>query len=250
MIFAGSKKKDTVRSIAIALLLNTIALLLIFFFIRWKKQDPPPEDLTVELSMADFGYTNAGNNFTDGAPQTEKVVQEAPTEEAIVDNSSQTAANVQDKPSEATKPSETQTQETAKPEQTVSNGLNNALDAMTGGGDGNNNTQGDQGNPSGKIEGKGVFGNGSGWALSGRSMTGKPSFNGSPKKNGTVQVRIKVDKNGKVTDATVVNSLPTNTPDAQLRKLALDAARTAKFNKDEGAKIRASGTITFVFKVN
>ena len=262
MIFAGSRKKDTWISILISLFLNIAVLFLCFFFLRWKIQDPPPEDMTVELTMADFGYSNTGANSTDGstAQTTQPTAAEAQPEEAIVDNTSETSAPVQETPSNTTQPTQTQTttqsqsqnqtQQTQEPEQQVSNQLNNILNNMNGGGDGGGSDSGDVGTQNGKIDGKGVFGDGSGWSLAGRNMTGKPKFNGTPKKAGTVQVRITVGKDGRVRTAKVVTSAPTNTSDQSLFDLALGAAKSAKFNKDDAASINQSGTITFVFKVN
>jgi len=261
MIFAGTKKKDTRLSVFLAICIHAIIMLLCFLFLRFKLPDPPLSEQTVELTMADFGNANTGANFTDGSPQnTQNTVEEAAAEEAIVDNNSETSAAVQETPSNATQPSQTQTntqtqsqnqsQQTSEPEQQVSDNLSNLLNNMNGGGDGGGSDSGDQGTQNGKIDGKGVFGDGSGWSLSGRNMTGKPKFNGTPKKNGTVQVRIVVGKDGKVRTAKIVHSPPTNTSDQALFNLALAAAKTAKFNKDDGANINQSGTITFVFKVN
>ncbi len=255
MIFAGSRKKDTWVSILIALFLNIAVLFLCFFFLRWKIQDPPPEDMTVELTMADFGYSNNGANSTDGstAQTPQPTAAEAPPEEAIVDNTSETSAPVQETPSTTTQPTQTQsqnqTQQTQEPDQQVSSQLNNMLNNMNGGGDGGGADSGDQGTQNGKIDGKGVFGDGSGWSLAGRNMTGKPKFNGTPKKEGVVQVKITVGKDGRVRDAEVVIS-ESNTSDQSLFNLALNAARSARFNKDDDASINQRGTITFVFKVN
>lgn len=254
MIFAGSNKTDTRVALSLSIFINAMVLLLAFLFLRWTVQDPPPADQTVELNMADFGFANSGANQNDGATQTQNVAEESPTEEAVVDDNSQITQNVQDTPSQSTQQTQTQTQnqtqQTQQQTQQTSSALNNLLNNMNNGGDGEDGENNDEGNPNGNIDGKGVFGDGSGWSLSGRNLVGEPRFNGSPTKNGVVQVRITVGKDGKVRTAKVVHSAPTNTSEQSLFNLAIQAAKTATFNNDSGAAINQSGTITFVFKVS
>ncbi|MEZ7941789.1 MAG: energy transducer TonB, partial [Flavobacteriales bacterium] len=99
-------------------------------------------------------------------------------------------------------------------------------------------------------DGKGVFGDGgNSYSLAGRGMTGEPKFQGKPKKNGRVVVKIDVNRSGKVINATV-DQIKSNTTEQSLWELAMKMAKTATFNNDQAANIQQRGTVTFTFKVN
>ncbi|MFK7756373.1 MAG: hypothetical protein AB8B53_05510 [Flavobacteriales bacterium] len=254
MIYAG-KKEDSRLSAILALVLHAIIFLLIFFCLRFELPDPRPSETYAELAMADFGYTDTGSGNNEGAPtQTTQAVAEQTPEEAVVDESSDVATNVQDTPSPSTTPTETAAEraERKRKEKEAREAKEKAdriAQMMNGGGDGNDNTGGNVGVQSGKIDGKGVFGNGTGsYSLSGRGMVGEPKFQGKPRIDGTVSVFVYVNKSGKVTKTTI-NVPGTNTTDTELRELAMKMARTATFNSDSDAKTTQRGTITFQFKV-
>lgn len=91
---------------------------------------------------------------------------------------------------------------------------------------------------------EGVGGNS--WSLDGRTIVGgipspKSDFSGE----GTVVVHIEVDGEGNVIAASVKAEGP-NTADATMRRLAVEAAKKAKFNR--ASQTRAIGTITYHFK--
>lgn len=97
----------------------------------------------------------------------------------------------------------------------------------------------------GTGEGSGQIG-GNDWSLEGRSPVGGiPAPHNDFSGEGTVTVRIVVDGEGNVTGATVQTE-GTNTSDANLRRLAVEAAKKAKFNRS--AQTKAVGTITYHFK--
>ncbi len=111
----------------------------------------------------------------------------------------------------------------------------------TGGGDGPGNGPG-----SGNFTGTG-FGNGTSWSLKGRGNLTPPSTSKKPTANGKVIVSITVDKNGKVTKATVVDSnITTDVP--YNNGLALDAARKCTFTTSNSTTPQ-TGTITIVLSV-
>lgn len=123
-------------------------------------------------------------------------------------------------------------------------------DASNGGGDGG--TGGNTGGGDGGVPGPGKgnfpgFGQGSGWALGDRSMNSPPVTNKKPTANGTVVISIKVDKDGKVTSATVANSnITTDVP--YNNGLALEAARKCTFSTSKSSTPQ-TGTITIVLSV-
>lgn len=95
--------------------------------------------------------------------------------------------------------------------------------------------------------GLGTSGN---WSLAGRSLQGSlPKPNYKIQKQGTVVVEITVDRNGKVISATPILRGST-TQDAQLWKLAQEAAIKARFNANPTAQAKQIGTITYKFVLN
>jgi TonB family protein len=111
----------------------------------------------------------------------------------------------------------------------------------TGGGDGGGNGPG-----SGKFTGTG-FGNGTSWSLKGRGSLSGPSTNKKPTANGEVVVSITVDKNGRVTNATVAKSNIT-TDVSYNHGLAIEAAKKCSFTTST-TSMPQNGTITIVLAV-
>ncbi len=98
-----------------------------------------------------------------------------------------------------------------------------------------------QGNP----VGAGTVG-GNGWSLSGRTLKSglpKPQYKGN--EVGHIVVKIRVDRNGNVTEASVDPSA-SNITNKQLRDASIEAAQKVKFSA--GSDI-AFGTITYRFTV-
>ncbi len=120
-------------------------------------------------------------------------------------------------------------------------GGNGGTGGGTGGGDGPGNGPG-----SGNFDGSG-FGNGTKWSLKGRNSLSGPSTNKKPTANGEVVVSITVDKNGRVTNATVAKSNITSDV-AYNHGLALEAARKCSFTTSNSS-IPQNGTITIVLSV-
>ena len=125
-------------------------------------------------------------------------------------------------------------------------------DATTGGGTGGTGGGTGGGDGGGKGPGAGTFtgsgfGNGTSWSLKGRGNLSPPSTSKKPTANGKVVVSITVDKNGKVTKATVVNSnITTEVP--YNNGLALEAARKCTFTGSNSTTPQ-TGTITIVLSV-
>jgi TonB family protein len=131
---------------------------------------------------------------------------------------------------------------------------------------------GDQGNPNGTYDSKNYsgkpgsgagtgegFGEGTGigdgkgdgnsFSLTNRTLKYQlPKPASSFKENGTVVVQIDVDKYGKVIKAIAIDK-GSNTTDANLRRLAEEAAKKAVFNENLNAAEVQRGTITYHFVV-
>jgi TonB family protein len=125
-------------------------------------------------------------------------------------------------------------------------------DASNGGGTGGTGGGNDGGNGpgngpgSGKFTGPG-FGNGTSWSLKGRGSLSGPSTNKKPTANGEVVVSITVDKNGRVTYATVAKSNITSDV-AYNHGLAIEAAKKCSFTTSNSS-MPQNGTITIVLAV-
>jgi hypothetical protein len=167
---------------------------------------------------------------------------------------------------------ENTTQQT-QTQQEVSNNLNNAYKNIKGG-SGTTTGMGQQGDPNGSINGRGVLGgggsagtgggsgggNGSGtgvgsgsgsgmsWKLDGRSIVNTPKVTGTAPDEGDVTVDIWVDANGVVTKA-IANAAKSNTSNGTLFKMAEEAARKAKFSTTAGGK-EQMGSIKIKFKLH
>jgi TonB family protein len=112
---------------------------------------------------------------------------------------------------------------------------------------------GDQGNPNGtpdsdNYKGQGGSGDGLSYSLAGRSPKYLPKPSSHFTENGTVVVQISVDRYGKVTHAVAIDK-GSNTTDANLRRLAEEAAKKAVFNANTDAAEVQRGTITYHFVV-
>lgn len=105
------------------------------------------------------------------------------------------------------------------------------------------NTAGVKGNPVGKETGSGVTFN-----LSGRVPREEelPKPESNFKQEGTIIVRIWVDKAGNVTNQSIIGG---NISDKSMQQLALQTARKSKFTEGETPQI-GDITYTFTFKTN
>ena len=123
-------------------------------------------------------------------------------------------------------------------------------------GEGNTQTTGNQGDPTGSVDSKnrgpgGGKGAGVSFSLDGRNVIGslaKPEY--AVNEYGDVVVTITVNKEGDVIDAKP-GAKGTTTTDSRLWEAARKAAMSAKFNRVTGqdAPLSQKGTITYKFKL-
>ncbi|MFB6340341.1 hypothetical protein ACE1ET_01395 [Saccharicrinis sp. FJH62] len=132
-----------------------------------------------------------------------------------------------------------------------------------GGGAGNANTSGEgqtgdagnQGSPNGAANtgtysGTGLGTEGVGFELTGRSNVGSlplPVYN--IQEDGIVVVQIEVDRSGRVISATPI-LLGSTTQNAELWRVAKEAALKARFNDDPTAPIKQIGKIKYTFSLD
>jgi outer membrane biosynthesis protein TonB len=233
----------------------------------------------MSLDAAGIGTMVDGEGYV---PMPESVMEEPAPEaveetNAITDDSSQDSPTISDKKQSENKKSDTQVRkdntQQQQTQQQVSNNLNNAFNNIKGG-SGTTTGTGQQGDPNGSINGRGVLGgggsagtgggsgggNGTGvgvgsgsgsgmsWSLSGRTLLNTPKVNGTAPDEGTVSVDIWVDANGNVTKA-IANAAKSNTSNGTLFKMAEDAALKAKFNGSSSGN-EQKGSIKITFKLH
>ena len=251
------KTQDSRVAMIVAVLLHLSVLVLFFLFMNFKIPDPPIGTQEVSLSLADFGMDDVGQGTTETetpSPQVEEVVDNEVSENTQEETTSAEEVITQEE-APVVKPSGTATKPTPKedPKPTVSNALSNALGNINssggGGGDGNDGTSGNVGNPTGHIEGKGVFDGGE-YNMPGRGMTRGPDTSEKPTEEGTVVVKVYIDRNGNVTKTMIDKKHPMhNTTSLYLWNLAKKQAKTTKFSKNSKAAYTQQGIIIFRYKL-
>ncbi len=122
-------------------------------------------------------------------------------------------------------------------------------------GQGDSNFPGNAGNQNGDANSTASAGNGLGksgnsFSLAGRKLTGNlPTPRYNVQEEGTVVVEIIVDRDGNVISATPILK-GSSTQNAELWKVAAEAAKKAKFNADGNAAVKQVGTITYHFQLD
>ncbi len=134
-----------------------------------------------------------------------------------------------------------------------SNGPKN--DGQTKGGEGNDRSPGDKGNPNGDPNAKSYYGTGKGldgdgnYRLGGRKALNKQKFVQDCNESGIVVVKIEVNQGGKVVRAIPGVKGTTNSASC-LMEPAKRAAFATKFNSDSKAPVKQVGTIIYQFKIS
>lgn len=237
-----------------------LALVVLFYLLTaYAISDPPPGDMYVELSMADYGMTEraSGDNESEvPSPNVEEVLEENVNQSNPVESADVKPIQTQEN-SSVSAPSGNKGSKTEKTEDKpkIDNALNNILNKINNSGGGGSEGDdedgvGNKGNKDGSIEGKGVFGgpDGNGWDLDGRGMLGEPKLSEKPTEEGRIVLDIFVDKNGNVINTTR-NYSASNSGSDYLFKLAEKAAKTAKFTVNPNAPASQKGKMTFNFKL-
>jgi len=121
----------------------------------------------------------------------------------------------------------------------------------TGEGDGNTNTPGNQGKPTGSTLANNYNGTGSGngvnLEMDQRRFQSRPTVSDSHQVEGKIVIQIEVDKLGNVTRAAPARG--TMISDNNLVEKCRRACLNAKLNKLESAQDTQIGFVTFVFKL-
>jgi TonB family protein len=258
-------KKDEIKGIVGTIIFHAL-LLVAIMFAALRTPLPLPDEGGVEVNL---GNSEEGT----GTVQPEELSQAASTspppritrapDEVVTDNNDEAPAiqpKKEEKPVEAERkePTRVVRQEPVAPPQPKVNPRalfpGKASTGGTGGSEGITGKTGDQGNPTGSpgaqsYEGSGGSGSGVSFSLSGRSSRQIPRPSNNFSNEGIVVVTIYVNRAGSVTRV-ISGAQGTTTSNLQLRQLAEQAARQAKFSPKEDAPEEQKGTITYIFELN
>ena len=256
------EKRNRRQAAVLSGLLFAAVLVLCFFLTAFTIQDPPPGEQFVAVGFADLGSTEEAGGVTESEVPSEVIqeaeeeevaaaepVPEAPeaAEEVATQQESEVAVNV--KPDPDPEPEPEPDPEPVREDRTAHLFRNPGNPSAGGGGSqGETKGTGNQGEETGKIDGRGVVSGDFGDAmLNGGTMIGEPRLSERPNEQGTVRVNIVVDGTGKVIQASPdYQSLVTTLTDSYHVNLAMRAAKTALFDADP-MKPRRTGYITIRF---
>ncbi len=224
-------------------------------------EEPTPPEPEVEQETPEITDEVATQELAD-APVIEEKPKEEPKKKV-----EKPKEKTKEKPTEVKKPVDKKPEKKVKPKKpdprpdkstldildSFSNGPES--DGTASGGEGDDNTPGDKGNPNGDPNARSYYGTGKGldgdgnYRLGGRKALNKEKFVQDCNESGIVVVKIEVDQNGKVIKATPGVKGTTNNASCLLAP-AKKAAMATRFNSDKKAPIKQVGTIVYQFKLS
>ena len=255
-----SREKKDKTIAAVGTIVVHALLLVALFFMAFRTPLPLPGEEGVEV---DLGMYNQGMGLVQPdkpsipqqstPPQPSDDKSERSKEEIVTEDNDEVPSIKKEKEKEK-KEQEVKSKE--KPEETPQQTVNpKALfkgkdKAQDGGSEGITGQPGDQGNPNGlkdikKYDGQGGKGNGLGYDLGGRGAKSLQRPSEDFPEEGHIVVEIIVDRQGNVIRASVTKG--TDIANAEMREMALEAARRSKFAPDPNAPEEQKGTITYNF---
>lgn len=239
-----------------------LLLILLFFVLKAPVVDPPlAEGMEIDFGMSAQGSGN-DNSATPTSPNNAQVsnVTNAQVTPSVSENIKTSTA---ESDAVVSKPDKKPVEQPKKPVEEPKKPAINSGALMPGkpntGGQGNTNTAGNQGVLTGNPNGGGTGGtgtnpNGPGSGKGGISLKldgraaktlVKPRYN--EQEDGTVVVKITVDRNGKVVNATTDGVRGSTTTNKNLHAAAIEAARNSSFNLKADAPPEQIGYITYTF---
>jgi protein TonB len=275
MSFLDTEHKK--KSMKITVIVYSL-LILLLFFVGMEYLDPPAENGIA----VNFGTSETGSGDVQPtqpvASAPKKTIQPEPTPpepevtEKLVTQDIEDAPVIEDKPKEKPKPKvekalekpKEKPKEIVKPDPKPSESTTSALDALINGpkkdgasqgGEGDDKTGGDKGDPNGDPNAKSYYGAGTGidgdgnYRLSGRKSLNKPRSPQECNESGKVVVSIEVDRNGRVINARAGVRGTTNNTKCLLDKAEENALAT-RFNPDDKAPSKQIGEIIYNFSLS
>jgi len=269
--------KHEKKSFTITVILHVL-LIALLFLLGLTYLDPPPESgIAINFGTSEVGSGDEQptepvksapkqNTAPQVQPEPEPVIEEEVVtqeiEEApVIEKKEKPKPVVEKKPEPKPKEKEPPVEKPdPKPDKSTTDAMSSILNGpeRTGtedGGEGNDNQAGDKGDPEGDPNASSYYGNGSGldgdgnYRLGGRRALNKEKFVQDCNESGIVVVRIEVNQNGQVINATPGVKGTTNSASC-LTKPAKRAAMATRFNSDDNAPSRQVGTIIYNFKLS
>ena len=239
----------------LATILFHAVLLLIFIFFGFTTPLPLPEEQGVEVNL---GNSNEGMGEIQPEELTENTASQSESE--LTDNFEKIATENNEESINVNKNKKIENKvnpDNKNNEQKQENKINPLAlfqgnkKGNNGGNEGNTGNPGDQGNQFGNPNATNHNGNpGSGggpsFSLKGRSAKSLPIPEYTSKEQGTVVVKIWVNRNGEVIQVEA-GQRGTTANDKSLWKLAENAALRSRFSPDSDAPEDQTGTITYKF---
>ncbi len=270
--------KHKKKSMAITVVLHVIILLLLFY-VGLSYLDPPPENgIAINFGTMDTGSGKIQPTEkikTAPKPTTTKPVvqQKAEIKEEVVTQDNEEAPVikkeekkeevkevVEEVPKKEEPVEEPEKKPDPKPDKSTTDALSSLINGpksngVDQGGEGDDKTGGDKGDPNGDPNAKSYYGNGKGldgdgnYLLGGRKALNKKKIVQDCNEAGTVVVSIEVDRNGRVIKAMPgVRGTTNNSP--CLLDPAKRAALATIFNKDDKAPSKQIGKIIYRFSLS
>ncbi|MBQ9417763.1 MAG: TonB family protein [Bacteroidales bacterium] len=244
---------QTISGIATAVFVTLVVGILLAF--GYNPPDPPIPEEGVEVNLGDSDYglgaaMHPASTPNNAPPAAQEQVATQQTDHSIAMPSTQQQGGVVNPEAQPqTQPEEKQPEINDK---AIFPGMRNRDNNSSTGSQGISQGQGDQGKSNGNPNSNNYVGQGKGdgynWNLTGRSAVNiaKPDYKSN--EQGTVVVRVWVNRQGKVVRAEYEPKGST-IPGSSLRDKAVEAARQARFNADPKATEEQTGTITYIFKI-
>ncbi len=266
--------KHKKKSMTITVILHVIILILLFY-VGMTYLDPPPESgIAVNFGTTDTGSGNiqpteaikSAPKQSEPEPVTQpksEIKEEVVTqdsEDAPVIKKEETKKEQKETPVKEKPKKDPPKKPDPKPDKSTSDALSSLIngpksDGVAKGGEGNDDTPGDKGNPNGDPNAQSYYGTGKGldgdgnYLLGGRKALNKEKFVQDCNEAGTVVVSIEVDRNGKVISATAGVRGTTNNSRCLLEP-AKRAALATRFNSDDKAPAKQIGKIIYRFRLS
>jgi len=257
--------RDNIKGLAGTIIFHAL-LFLGLLLMALKTPLPLPQESGVEVNIgnSDDGMGDVQpEQLAAGSPETPRPSSASAKEEVVTEKTDETPMIdpvKKDKPVVTEKPEPKQiVKPTPKPEPKPVVNPNAMYKGKTGNSTGGGNQgitgkPGDQGKPNGtpgsdNYDGPGGAGGGVSFYLEGRSKRQIPSPSNKFTERGTVVVTIFVNRAGQVTRV-ITGAKGTTTTNDNLRQLAEQAAKQARFSPKEDAPEEQKGTITYIFELN
>lgn len=249
---ADKGKRNYMKIGIIGTLLFHVVLIIVLIIYSFRTPLPLPEEKGV---LVNLGYTDMGTGHDQSSQQPSSSSGQSSTGEEDVatqdlDDTPAMGGDQNHHQPDETTTSQPTPEHQPDPEQTPDESLTYQRRQRGTGSQGETQQQGSQGDPhgdpAGQMGGQGQGDRGLDFSLSGRTGLSLPKPPDTFSQQGRVVIRIWVDREGNVIRAE--NEMRgSTTTDADLIRLAKEAARKARFSKKNDAPEPQVGTITYFF---